>query len=83
MQLYFFETKLTNLKLKTQPKQLVGSLPLVIVLPDPTDWLDGARPANTCIPPSFPGNTPAQPCGIPNPKSYFIIEQHDMKNVNN
>jgi hypothetical protein len=21
---------------------------------DPTVWLDGARPANTCIPPSFP-----------------------------
>jgi hypothetical protein len=21
---------------------------------DPTVWLDGARPTNTCIPPSFP-----------------------------
>ncbi len=29
----FFETKLPNLKLKTWPKQLLGSLPLVIVLP--------------------------------------------------
>ncbi len=26
---------------------------------DPIVWLDGARPANTCIPPSFPGNAPA------------------------
>ncbi len=33
MQLYFFETKLPNLKLKTRPKQLLGSLPLVIALP--------------------------------------------------
>jgi hypothetical protein len=27
--------KLPNLQLKTQPKQLVGSLPLVIALPEP------------------------------------------------
>jgi len=33
MQLHFFETKLPNLKLKTRPKQLLGSLPLVIALP--------------------------------------------------
>ncbi len=31
MQLYFFKTKLPNLKLKTQPKQPQGSLPLVIL----------------------------------------------------
>jgi hypothetical protein len=31
--LYFFETKLPNFKLKTQPKQLLGSPPLVIALP--------------------------------------------------
>jgi hypothetical protein len=33
MQLYFFEAKLPNLKLKTGPKQLLGSLLLVIALP--------------------------------------------------
>ncbi len=32
MHLYLFETKLPNLKLKVRPKQLPGSLPLVIVL---------------------------------------------------
>ncbi len=26
--------------------------PWVLIL-DPTVWLDGAKPANTCIPPSF------------------------------
>ncbi len=25
-----------------------------VSLLDPTVWLDGARPANTCIPPTFP-----------------------------
>ncbi len=29
-----YQVKLPNLKLKTQPKQLLGSLPLVIALPD-------------------------------------------------
>jgi hypothetical protein len=29
-----YQVKLPNLKLKTQPKQLPGSLPLVIALPD-------------------------------------------------
>ncbi len=33
MQLYFIEVKLPNLKLKTWPKQLLGSLRLVIALP--------------------------------------------------
>jgi hypothetical protein len=33
MQLSCFETKLTNLMLKTRPKQLLGSLPLDIALP--------------------------------------------------
>ena len=28
-----YQVKLPNLKLKTQPKQLLGSLPLVITLP--------------------------------------------------
>jgi hypothetical protein len=29
-----YQVKLPNLKLRTQPKQLLGSLPLVIALPD-------------------------------------------------
>jgi hypothetical protein len=33
LQLHFSETKQPNLKLKTRPKQLLGSLPLVIALP--------------------------------------------------
>jgi hypothetical protein len=33
-QLHFSETEQTNLELKTQPKQLLGSLPLDIALPD-------------------------------------------------
>jgi hypothetical protein len=36
-----------------------------------TVWLDGARPANTCIPCSFPVNATTQPCGEPNPKNKF------------
>jgi hypothetical protein len=32
-----YQAKLPNLKVKTQPKQLLGSLPLVITLPGPTD----------------------------------------------
>jgi hypothetical protein len=35
---------------------------------DPTVWLYGARPANTCILPSFSGNTPALLHGIPTTK---------------
>jgi hypothetical protein len=34
MQLWYCETILPNLKLKTRPKQLLGSLPLDIALPD-------------------------------------------------
>jgi len=34
MQLNCFETKLSSLMLKTRPKQLLGSLPLDIALPD-------------------------------------------------
>ncbi len=34
---------------------------------DPTIWLDGARLADTCIPPSFPGNAHELPHGIPHP----------------
>ncbi len=32
---------------------------------DPTLWLDGARPANTCIPPSFLRKVSKLPCSIP------------------
>jgi hypothetical protein len=38
---------------------------------DPTVWLDGAKPANTCITPSFLGNVPAQLCSVPTPKNTF------------
>jgi hypothetical protein len=33
LQLHFSQTEQPNLKLKTRPKQLLGSLPLVIALP--------------------------------------------------
>jgi hypothetical protein len=38
---------------------------------DPTIWLDGARPVNTCIPPFFPGNVPAEPHSNRTPKNTF------------
>jgi hypothetical protein len=41
-----------------------------VINEDPTAWLVGARSANTCILPSFSGNAPAQPSGIPNSKIY-------------
>jgi hypothetical protein len=34
VQLWCFETKLPNLKLKTRPEQLIGYLPLDIALPE-------------------------------------------------
>ncbi len=37
-QSHCFETKLPNLKLKTRPKQLLGSLPLDIALSDSALW---------------------------------------------
>jgi len=41
--------------------------------------LDGARPANTCIPPSFP---PLQSCGVPTPKNTFAnIKKISRKRV--
>jgi hypothetical protein len=39
------------------PPTLVGQ---AILNKDPTVWPDGARPANTCIPLSYPGNVPVQ-----------------------
>ncbi len=38
---------------------------------DPTVWLDGARPANTSIPPSILWNTHTQLHDIPTPKNTF------------
>jgi hypothetical protein len=39
---------------------------------EPTNWLDGARPAKTCTPPtSFPGNAPVKLCDVPTPKKIF------------
>jgi hypothetical protein len=38
---------------------------------DPTVWLDGARPVNTCIPPSFEENMPMQLQGVPRLKNTF------------
>jgi hypothetical protein len=35
---------------------------------DPTVWLNGARNANTHIPPFFLGNVPVQPTTIPTKK---------------
>ncbi len=44
---------------------------------DLTVWIDGARPYNTCIPPSFPANTLAQPRCILTPK----IDLHGFKKL--
>ncbi len=41
-----------------------------ILKKDPTVWLDVARPANTCIPPSFYGNVSAQACSVDTNKKY-------------
>jgi hypothetical protein len=38
---------------------------------DLTVWLHGDRLANTCIPPSSPGDTPMQLLYKPNPKNTF------------
>jgi hypothetical protein len=38
-----------------------------------TVWLDGARRANICIPPTFSGNVPMHLLGIPTPKSTFLV----------
>jgi hypothetical protein len=39
-------------------------------------WLDGARPANTCIPPSLLGNMLVQPHGVSTPKNTFASIQN-------
>ncbi len=38
---------------------------------DLTIWLVGARPANTCIPPSFPGIVPTQLHSVHIPQKYI------------
>ncbi len=40
---------------------------------DPTVWLDGASPANTCITPSFPWMAPAQLPGAPTNWNSILI----------
>jgi hypothetical protein len=40
---------------------------------DSTIWLDGARPVNTYILPSFPGNRPAELHGYPLPKIHLKV----------
>ncbi len=40
---------------------------------DPTVWLDGAKPANTCIPLPSPSMTTAQVHGIPTTQSCFPL----------
>ncbi len=39
---------------------------------DPTVRLDGARPANTCIQPSFPRNVPVQQCSLLKPPKIHL-----------
>jgi hypothetical protein len=43
-----YQVKLPNLRLKTRPKQLLGSLPLVIALPRWV-WLNLSKPSNDAI----------------------------------
>ncbi len=42
---------------------------------DPTVLLEGARPANTCIPPSSLRNVLVQPCGVVTQKYMFPIKK--------
>jgi hypothetical protein len=46
-----------------------------IPIQDPTVWLDRARHANACIPPSFHGKASAQSCVIPNSKIYLRVQK--------
>jgi len=53
---------------------LVGFAGQGVLNKNHTVWIDGARPANTCIPPSFLGNMPAQSCTIPtHPKLHLQV----------
>jgi hypothetical protein len=42
---------------------------------DYTVCLDGTRPANTCIPPSLPGNVQPQNVPLPTPKNMFAMKK--------
>jgi hypothetical protein len=62
---YFpFEVKFPNIKFAIFGKPARGGG----LNKNPTVWLDGARLANTCIPPSFMGSTSVQRHGIPTPQ---------------
>jgi hypothetical protein len=47
----------------------------IILNKDTTAWLDGARPANTCILPSFPGNVPTSNAAYPPSESLLVIHE--------
>jgi hypothetical protein len=55
VQLHFSETKQPNLKLKTRPKQLLGSLPLVIALHPPAYFRLRQRQMRDVFKPLPPG----------------------------
>ncbi len=38
---------------------------------DHTVWINGAKPANTCIPPFLPGDIPVQLRNITTPQKYI------------
>jgi hypothetical protein len=59
----FFNSRICRMAFSGQLCQPRGSQK------DPTVGLDGARPANKCIPPSFLGNLPMQMHCMPTPKS--------------
>jgi hypothetical protein len=76
------QSRLTNLQIKNICLQVYKNLFSTTIFPvgyagqgvtkqNSTFWLDGARPVNTFIPPSFLGNTPTQLCSTPTPKSMF------------
>ncbi len=48
---------------------------------DPTVWLDGARPANTCIPPSFLESVLTQPRGVPTNKIRLQVYETECLQV--
>jgi len=50
--------KQANLELKTRPKKLLGSLPLVIALPGyPYRFINMSKIGKKCFPPKFPKMT--------------------------
>ncbi len=59
---------------------LAGLTCQVILNKDPTIWLDGAIPANTCIPPSFLENAPLQLWGVPTLKIHLQVLKISSEN---